>query len=499
MKERMKNSMLNMAWLFIAAMVAFSACSKDEDEDPPIFIEDGVYVIGVATGFDNPVLGAMMMDGREEGDGFSSNLRTGMYEKYMYLNAGNFTIFEKRGLTESFYGWKAGTEETFDNLGEGDETNGPVYSGEFQANGTTFNAPTSGFYHIIMDETKGMVWFTKINHWAVIGDATDLGWSGEIPMTQVSLTAEAAEWEVTEVTIRERGGFKFRYNDGWKISTEGLIIFANIGKGEADTEFITGGGTFAYPTEGEGAYTISLTWTLEDGFAYSTTRTGDVEPLPEYPTELYMIGNGLNMDDSDSDGTPDGWQWALTDFQMIPTAGNKEHLFWKIVWLLEGGEFKFSPVRDWNGDFGKDGDATDGIYAKGSQNIPVPGSSGYYMVVVNLETEQIAVVDPKVYLIGDAIGSWTTADPEGLFTVDNTNEVITITKALAATPELRMYAWFDAAEGWFTDWWQHEFMILSGKIEFRGSGGDQERVAVSAATYKIDLNFRTGNGTIEQP
>ena len=485
--------MFKFAWLFIAATVIFTACSKDDDDDdiPDIPAEDGVYVTGPATGFDGLVLEGMMIPGREEGAEFASNLRSGMFEKFLYLTAGNFNIVEKSGATELNYGFKAGTSETFDKEGDGDETDGPVTTGEFEDEGAAFNAPSSGFYHVILDKPTGRVWFTKINHWAVMGDATDLGWSAENPMTQVSLTATEAEWEITELTMRERGGFKFRYNDGWKITTDDFIIFANIGKGDTDTDFIMGGGTFSYPDDGEGAYTVTLSWSITDGFSYSTERTGDVEPLPEYPEELYMIGSALNPEDSDGDGTPDGWQWDLTDAPMVPSH-SKPHLFWKIVWLHEDEFFKFAPQRDWIGDFGKDGDGEEGVFDIGGENLPVPGETGYYMVVVNLETDQVAVVDPKVYLFGDVV-DWS----EELFTVDNENEVITITKDMLAG-SVRMYAWFDAVEDWFTDWWQHEFIILDGEIEFRGTGDDQERVNLSAGSATIDLNFRTGEGTITQ-
>ena len=313
-----------------------------------------------------------------------------MFEKFIYLTAGNFNIVEKSGATELTYGFKAGTMETFDSEGDGDETDGPVVTGEFEDGAMAFNAPANGFYHVILDKNSGNVWFTKINHWAVMGDATDLGWSSEYPMTQVTLSATEAEWQITDLTLRERGGFKFRYNDGWKITTDDFIIFANIGKGATDDEFIMGGGTFAYPEAGEGAYTVKLSWSVEEGFSYSTERTGDVEPLPEYPDALYMIGSALNTDDSDVDGTPDGWQWDLTDMPMVPSH-SKPHLFWKIVWLYENESFKFAPGREWVGDFGKDGDGEDGVFDLGGENLPVPGESGYYMVVVNLDTDQVAI------------------------------------------------------------------------------------------------------------
>ncbi len=208
------------------------------------------------------------------------------------------------------------------------------------------------------------------------------------------------------------------------------------------------------------------------GVAYGS----DVQ-FSTYPPALFMIGDGVG-----------GWDWSTVDLPMIPVNGQL-NLFWKIVWLNATGEFKFAPQKAWNGDFGKTGSATAGVYSKGGDNIPVPGTAGYYMIVVDFATGKIAIADPKVYLIGNTIGSWDTAKSDALFTIDNS--IVTITKTLAAD-ELRMYAWHP----WFSDWWRSEFIILGGKIEFRGNGNDQARVTPTAGNNKIDLNFKTGDGSI---
>ena len=163
------------------------------------------------------------------------------------------------------------------------------------------------------------------------------------------------------------------------------------------------------------------------------------------------------------------------------------------VWLYEGGEFKFAPQRDWIGDFGKTGDATDGVFGKGTDNVPVPAAgTGYYIVVVDLENETIEVNPATVYGIGDAFGSYDVKKPEYLFTVDNDNKVIKFTDVPAAG-DLRMYA---AASTLACDWWQAEFIVLSGVIEFRGTGNDQDRVALTAG-QDVSLNFKDLTGTIE--
>lgn len=233
---------------------------------------------------------------------------------------------------------------------------------------------------------------------------------------------------------------------------------------------------------GGGSDPDAITTPTADGKYKVTVNLSDMTYKVEtaFPSALFMIGDGVG-----------GWGWSDVDLPMIPV-NSHPNLFWKIVWMNESGAFKFAPQKEWKDDFGKTGDASGGIYDKGGDNIPVPGTAGYYMVVVDLAANKISIADPKVYLIGNTIGSWDTGNSAGLFTVDNANSVVTITKTLAAN-ELRMYAWHP----WFTDWWQSEFIILNGKIAFRGTGGDQTRVSVSAGSHKVNLNFKTGDGSIE--
>jgi hypothetical protein len=47
-----------------------------------------------------------------------------------------------------------------------------------------------------------------------------------------------------------------------------------------------------------------------------------------------------------------------------------------------------------------------------------------------------------------------------------------------------------------TDWWKTEFIVLDGKIAYRGNGGDQTRVAGTAG-QTVSLNFATGTGSIQ--
>ncbi len=299
-----------------------------------------------------------------------------------------------------------------------------------------------------------------------LGDGTAAGWDNTIAV-KISQTATPGIYEGILVLTAAKS-MKFIQTLGtwqpqWGQATGQAvgILGANLGGG-SDPDAVT-----TPATGGNYKVTVDL-----GAMTYKVVAA--------YPSALFMIGDGVG-----------GWSWDSLDLPMIPV-NSHPNMFWKIVWLEASGGFKFAPQKAWKDDFGSTGSATAGVYAKGGDNIPVPGTAGYYMVVVDLTANKIAIADPKVYLIGNTIGSWDTANATGLLSVDNANSVVTTTKTLAAD-ELRMYAWHP----WFTDWWQSEFIILDGKIAFRGTGGDQSRVKVTAGSNTINLNFKTGTGTIQ--
>jgi hypothetical protein len=216
------------------------------------------------------------------------------------------------------------------------------------------------------------------------------------------------------------------------------------------------------------------------GVAYSSEITFTTT---SYPAALYMTGSGVGTD-------AENWNWA-GPLQLVPVNGHPE-MFWKIVWMKGTGEFKFAPQAAWSGgDFGKTGDAVAGVYAKGGDNIPAPATAGYYMVVVNLEKNTVEVAEPIIYGMGNAFGGWDGGQAEDLFTVDNANKVIKFNN-LVASGDLRMYV---KATTLACDWWQAEFVVINGKIEFRGTGGDQAAQPVTAG-QNVSLNFFDGTGTI---
>lgn len=495
----MKRSKLNLAWMLLLAVFAFASCDKD-DEEKPILVEDGMYIVGEATPWADYDIKGQLAGGRNEAA--SNAERASLFEKYVALEAGKeFQIVEIAGKAATKYGPDAIIDHN--TYGKYEQPNVIAKYGTYKVGGS-FTVAESGLYQIAFDKELGKVAIIPVKYWAILGGATEAGWSDTKMELDGSFSKTSMKFKVTDLVLRE-GNYKLRHSGGWKFGLDDTLATAtvkvNTNFGAAIDALVQGGADMAFAKANEGKYTVEINWSAETsgmGITATLTKTGNVDPLPEYPETLFMIGNGLNGADSDGDTTPDGWQWSLTDAPMIPVHSHA-YMFWKIVWLEATGEVKFAPAKVWANDFGKDGDVSaDTVWTKGGQNIPVPGTAGYYMVVVDLKANKISFADPKVFLIGDCVGGYDANVPANKFTVDNANSILTITKTLAAA-NLRMHTghkWFPLQTPQAVDWWQAEFNIIDGTIQFRGKGNDQAAVPMTAGSKKIDLNFKTGVGTI---
>lgn len=193
---------------------------------------------------------------------------------------------------------------------------------------------------------------------------------------------------------------------------------------------------------------------------------------PEFPTEMYMIGEEFG-----------NWGWENDGVvEMIPVHGFEGH-FWAIRYINAGKGFKWNSKKAWGGDFfslGEDiGFTTDG------GNCFVE-TSGLYMIYMDMENGKISVEEAKVYGMGDCFGGWDTGKYP--FAIDGNLMTLTTT----GSGELRMYAASDIAPVG-NDWWKMEFVIFDGVIAYRGAGNDQDRVNVDAGkTVTLDFNAETG-------
>lgn len=226
--------------------------------------------------------------------------------------------------------------------------------------------------------------------------------------------------------------------------------------------------------------------------------------LPEVfvPKELFIVGQY------------NGWDWG-TAFDFVPAYDNKmdgkgkEGTFWRIIYLPEGG-FKVNAAKVWDGGevgyvkddplFTYKDNANSGLTASDDGNMVVT-KAGWYIVVAKLAVDgrdikyTFEINEPNVYLIGSVAGmtDWATL-PEWKFTVpaDADGEFVSPAFIADAAADSGVRACVNIG----IDWWKTEFMIFGGKIEYRGTGGDQERVLGNKG-QKLYLNFTEGTGSIK--
>lgn len=217
-------------------------------------------------------------------------------------------------------------------------------------------------------------------------------------------------------------------------------------------------------------------------------------PPVNLPSNVFVVGNFCD------------WDWAKS-FDMVQVYGT-DNTFWRLVYIDDSG-IKLNTVAEWNksevgyAGISVSGDCKDDIIDKDG-NI-ASSKPGWYLVivttsVVNREIHyDVQFNKPTIWLIGPAAGSSDYAqEAEGWsFTVPTTKDGDFVSPAFAGSVPggdgdgVRMYVKVPGH-----DWWHSEFVVLSDKIEYRATGGDQARVAGSAG-QKVYLNFAKGTGEIK--
>jgi hypothetical protein len=246
-----------------------------------------------------------------------------------------------------------------------------------------------------------------------------------------------------------------------------------------------------YPTEAFPVH-FRLQASLKEGLAAATSNTVTLAHVLGYfaldemvlPTTMYLTGSFCN------------WDWTKAP-AMIPALEGK---FWTIQYFPEGTEIKFNQVAAWDETafgFAEERFPATSVelagLAESGGNILV-NKAGWYIVVVTATVEgrayayTVEFLPPDVYLIGDIVGGWDTDDTNKFSVPDGEGEFIS--PVFTTSTDLRICIKIEDAA-----WWQTEFIIINGKITYRGMGGDQERLSV-AAGQQACLNFLTGEGAI---
>lgn len=223
-------------------------------------------------------------------------------------------------------------------------------------------------------------------------------------------------------------------------------------------------------------------------------------PPVNVPEKLYITGNFC------------GWSWdADKCFEMVPAWGarddkNQSDTQWSLVWIDDSG-IKFNTARDWDGgEMGYSaitikGDLAGEIVDAGG-NIASSAPKWYLMIVESAVEGRdvkytVSFNAAEVWLMGTTTpdASWSEHEAGCMFTTPTTADGDFVSPAFAhdaaADSGVRAYV---TVPGF--DWWKTEFIVLDGKIAFRGTGDDQERVGGTAG-QKLYLNFATGTGEIK--
>ena len=218
------------------------------------------------------------------------------------------------------------------------------------------------------------------------------------------------------------------------------------------------------------------------------------------PTKMHIVGGFA---------ASEGW----SKFVAMAPAYSQEGMFYGVVYLAEGDEFKINPDAGWKGnDMGTGQITLDGDIAatcengdKGN-NLKMGSASGWYNVIVKAKIANGAVqytmsmIEAKVYIIGAAFGGvWDKSD-DALFTAPATADGEWVSPAFTGSGELRMF--IDCG----LDWWKTEFTLDGDNNIFYRTMDIPNNWAenVGAAYSKqvnpdghVYLNFTAGTGRIE--
>jgi hypothetical protein len=480
----MKKFGIFMCSLALAGMM-FTSCEGKQNGGGNIdinnLVEDGFYAVGDACPIksvnDKDAVLAQMSQGINEvlmdqkKLPWEESKRAGMWEKYIYLEADkDFELILKEGANATIYGADLTKQEL---VTDGSPLEG--YKGSLII-GKKMKVQETGLYHIVLDlNMDGALDLTGKEQiivapvtWGVSGAMN--GW-GMTEGTMEFKSAKEIVWTWKDCDMAAGGKFKFKdVKSAWK------IVLDDAGAVKAHTNLgvdcQNGGADIA--VEKGGLYDITLTYNLAKGviansYKYEVVLTKE----STLPTTMNMIGEEFG-----------NWLWDNAGVVELTPVHSKPGMFWCTRLISAGKPFKFCAKKEWNGDFYNLG-AEDTGFTVTDNNCTV-AETGVYTIVIDIKGAKITIAKAEVFGIGDAFGSWDAGKYPFTIKEDGTATITT-----AAAGNLRMYT---AVPG--VDWWQAEYNIYDGKIQYRGEGGDQAAVAV-AANATVTVNFNAGTGEIK--
>ena len=277
----MKNALKSLSFLTIlGALIFITSCGDDDSNGGGIIIDggdtgsfavaDGLYIAGIS-GTDTTIVTSYLLSASPvEGEGFAATERSGHFANYIYLPAGTYLFGEvaDRNVTSII----GGTSSVVDSTGT--QAGSYIYI-ETEADGSSFNIPEAGLYHVIYDTQDSDAYIVKVTSWGIIGSAVfssacvSDGFSADVNLTEVSSSADGSSYSIENLILKS-GTYKFRYNDNWTLGT--YLSFTNFG-GETAAVLTPGGANITI--EEDGLYTVTLTIDDNGQFSSTLTKTGD--------------------------------------------------------------------------------------------------------------------------------------------------------------------------------------------------------------------------------
>lgn len=338
----------------LAAAVTFTSCDGNKTNGPDLdALPNGFYVSEVGV----DLIEANAMDqGINEVD---QTARTGMYEKYIVLEAGKkYEFVNKKGAEADRFG---SVLEAASLVTEGPEVAG--YKGALVANATV-EVPETGLYHIVLDfdedgalaDVGGAQCIVVPVVWGVRGAMNGWGY------TAGEKAADSYKWE-WNCTIETAGAFKFDYSGGWKIELDiAKLVKANTNLG---ADCVPGGSDIALE---RAEYKITLEFvgpaaTTQDSYKYTVEKTGELEVLDPSTFVYSFIGTVNGNWDTD------------TDLAFVSNEGS-HYVFEAKGVDFAAGAFKIRFNHDWAKSFGGSDLTIEGIEATGDGDITIPAFKG---------------------------------------------------------------------------------------------------------------------------
>lgn len=366
-----------------------------------------------------------------------------------------FKIRADHDWKESYGGPEANDKSTIDPSNPYDVYK-PELGTAFEAGGVNIHVGVEGTYDISFDYAAKTILIEEHKaSYALIGEINGDSWSKDVVMTQ-----NGDVW--TSPVVNITGGFKIRYDYSWDDANvygaaEGFT--PELGKAFTATQ---PGANITVPEAGD--YKVIFN---------AATKEITINAVA-FPETMYMIGEEFG-----------GWNWSDAGIVDMTPVHSGEGQFWAIRYITAGKGFKFCSVKDWKGDF-HSLDTNNGYTVDGGNCLVE--KDGLYMIHIDLKRSIVNIEPAKVYGFGSCFDGWD-AGKEVLFTVEGK----TAKSSIKADGEVRMFAGSSIAN---TDWWTREFVILDGKIAYRGTGDDQQRVNCTAG-QTVTLDFNAGTGEIK--